>query len=311
MPRTIDIDIPDQKGALAVVTGASDGIGYVIAERLAGAGAEVIMPVRNQAKGLAAADRIRAAAPQASVTVGSLDLASLASVAAFTTSLREEGRPIDILVNNAGLMTPPSRQETADGFEIQFGTNHLGHFALTQGLLPLLREGRARVVNQSSIAARNGEMHWEDLNWEKDYDANTAYSQSKIACALFGLELQRRSTAGGWGLTSVIAHPGVSPTNLLQAQPGVGRDRATLAGRFVRLASRVGLVGTVPSAALPALVAATDPSLTGGEYIGPQGPGKVGGKPGREELWAPFRSEQDAARLWTESERLVGQTYPV
>jgi NAD(P)-dependent dehydrogenase (short-subunit alcohol dehydrogenase family) len=308
--RTIDLTLPDLTGRLAVVTGASDGIGHVVARRLAAAGAEVIMPVRSPAKGERAAERIRGAVPAAKVTTRPLDLASLSSIATFAEGVVAEGRPIDVLVNNAGVMTPPTRQETADGFELQFGTNHLGHFALTHGLLPALRAGRARVTHQTSIAARNGAMNWDDLNWEKNYDVNKAYGQSKVAVALFARELDARGTAGGWGITSNLSHPGVSPTNLLAAQPGMGRQRDTLGVRMVRLGSRIGLMGTVESAALPALLAATGPDARGGDFYGPQGPGKVGGAPGPQELWAPLRSRDDARTLWQESERCTGLTFP-
>lgn len=310
MARNIDIAIPDLSDKLAVVTGASDGIGFVIAGRLARAGAEVIMPVRNPAKGEQAADRIRGLAPAATVTTCVLDLSSLESVAALTSRLVGEGRPVNILINNAGVMNPPGRQLTKDGFELQFGTNHLGHFALTQGLLPLLRQGRARVTHQTSVAARSGVINWDDINWERGYETMKAYTQSKIAVGLFARELQNRSAAAGWGITSNLAHPGVSPTNLLAAQPGLGRVKDTTSVRVIRLMSRLGVVGTVSSAALPALLAATGPDSRGGQFFGPKGFGNVGGAPARCELWAPLRSDDDARRLWEVSERLVGLRFP-
>ncbi|TDB83278.1 SDR family NAD(P)-dependent oxidoreductase, partial [Micromonospora fluostatini] len=203
MPRTpIDITLPDLSGKRAVVTGASDGMGLGMATRLAAAGAEVILPVRNPRKGEAAITTIRRAAPGATFSLRSLDLSSLESVAALGDTLREEGHPIHILINNAGVMRPPNRQSTADGFELQFGTNHLGHFALVGRLLPLLRAGGARVTSQVSIAARRGRINWDDLNWDRSYHGMRAYSQSKIAFGLFGLELDRRSRAHGWGITS-------------------------------------------------------------------------------------------------------------
>jgi NAD(P)-dependent dehydrogenase (short-subunit alcohol dehydrogenase family) len=192
MARNIDITIPDLSGKLALVTGASDGIGFIIASRLAQAGAEVVMPVRNSTKGEQAVDRIRALVPGARVTTRALDLASLDSVTALTKQLVGEGRPINLLINNAGVMQPPSRLTTQDGFELQFGTNHLGHFALTQGLLPLLIEGRARITHQTSIAARSGAINWDDLNRDRDYDVTKAYRQSKIAVGLFSRELDYR-----------------------------------------------------------------------------------------------------------------------
>ena len=311
MARNVDIAIPDLSGKLAVITGASDGIGFVIATRLVGAGAEVIMPVRNTAKGEKAADRIRSLVPAAKVATRALDLSSLDSVAALADQLVGEGRPINILINNAGVMTPPSRQVTKDGFELQFGTNHLGHFALTQGLLPLLRQGRARVTHQTSIAARTGAINWADLNWENSYNVRKAYSQSKIAVGLFARELDACSKAAGWGITSNLSHPGVSPTNLLAAQPGMGRQKDSFEVRAIRALSRMGiLVGTVDTAALPALLAATGPDSQGSQFYCPKGRGNLRGAPAQQELWAPLRNMDDARRLWEASERLVGVRFP-
>jgi NAD(P)-dependent dehydrogenase (short-subunit alcohol dehydrogenase family) len=311
MTRNIDIDIPDLSGKLAVLTGGSDGIGFVVAHRLARAGAEVIVPVRNPAKGEKAAGLIRDRVPGAKISTRPLDLASLESVAALTDRLREEGRPIGILINNAGVMTPPSHQVTKDGFELQFGTNHLGHFALTLGLLPLLREGRARVTHQTSVAARSGAINWDDLNWERGYDVRKAYSQSKIAVGLFARELDARSAAAGWGITSNLSHPGVSPTNLLSAQPGMGRQKDTGAVRVIRALSRMGLLlGTPDTAALPALLAATGPDAQGGLFYGPSGPGNLGGPPARQELWPPLRDMDEARRVWETSEQLIGTKSP-
>ncbi|MCD0442396.1 SDR family oxidoreductase [Glycomyces sp. A-F 0318] len=307
MTRTIDITVPDLSGKRAVVTGASDGMGLGIAERLAAAGAEVVMPVRNLEKGERAAERIRRAAPGAAVSLRRLDLSSLESVAALGDTLRGEGDPIHLLVNNAGVMTPPDRQTTADGFELQFGTNHLGHFALTARLLPLLRAGRARVTSQVSVAARSGAVNWDDLNWEHGYRGQRAYSQSKIAFGLFGLELERRSRARGWGVTSNLAHPGVAPTSLLAARPELGRGRDTPQVRLIRwLSARGILLGTVATAKLPALMAATDPAAKPGALYGPSGPGHLGGPPAEQRLYPPLRSADEAARVWEVSERLTG-----
>jgi NAD(P)-dependent dehydrogenase (short-subunit alcohol dehydrogenase family) len=311
VPRTIDISIPGLSGKLAVVTGASDGIGQVIATRLARAGADVVMPVRTPSKGETAANRIRTQVPGATVSTRRLDLASLDSVAAFTAGLVAEGRGVDILINNAGVMQPPSRQVTEDGFELQFGTNHLGHFALTLGLLPLLRAVGGRVTHQTSIAARSGGIHWDDPNWEAGYDVNKAYNQSKVAVALFARELDARSRARGWGVTSNLSHPGVSPTNLLAAQPGLGRRSDTMGVRLIRILSRVGLAGTVDSAALPALMAMTDPEARGDQFYGPTGRTNVAGAPGRLEFWPPMRNMADARRLWALSEEMVGVRFAV
>lgn len=303
MPRTYTVPLPDLAGRRAIVTGGSDGIGFVIARSLAGAGAELILPVRNRTKGEAAITRIRAAHPGARVTLRDLDLSSLASVAALGETLVAEGAPIHLLINNAGIMRPPARQTTADGFEMQFGTNHLAHVALTAHLMPLLRAGRARVVTQTSVAAQRARINWGDLNWEREYDEMRAYGQSKLGCGLFGLELQRRSAASGWGITSSISHPGVAPTSLLAARPEIGRSEDTRDIRLVRRMSALGLAGTPESAALPALMAAT--TGAGGEFFGPQGLGQVGGRPGQQKLWKPLRSETDAARLWDASEELT------
>lgn len=311
MPRRqYEITVSELSGKRAVITGASDGMGLGMAMTLAGAGAEVIMPVRNRRKGEAAVARIREQHPAAALTLADLDLSSMASVAALGERLRAEGAPIHFLINNAGVMTPPERQTTTDGFELQFGTNHLGHFALTAHLLPLLKLGRARVTTQASIAARSGTINWDDLNWEREYDGMRAYRQSKIACGLFGLELSRRSEAGAWGVTSNISHPGVAPTSLLAARPEVGRTKDTRAVRMIRRLSARGLImGTVETAKLPALVAATSPGAENGGFYGPQWPGNLGGPPGAQKLWKPLRSSQDASRLWAVSEELTGVTF--
>lgn len=307
--RPIDITVPDLTGRLALVTGASDGMGLGIAGRLAAAGAEVVLPVRNQAKGERAIATIRERVPDAAVSLRDLDLSSLESVAALGDALVSEGRPFHVLINNAGVMTPPQRQTTADGFELQFGTNHLGHVALVARLLPLLREGRARVTSQVSVAARRGSINWDDLNWERGYNGRRAYSQSKIAFGLFGLELDRRSRAGGWGVTSDLSHPGVAPTNLLAARPELGRGSDTAGVRLIRaLSSRGILLGTVESAGLPALMAATGPDPA--EFYGPSGPGHLGGAPGPQRLYPPLRDAEQAALVWEVSQRLTGTAFP-
>ncbi|MEV5816008.1 SDR family oxidoreductase [Streptomyces mutabilis] len=308
MPRQdFDITVPDLTGKRAVVTGASDGIGLGIALRLAAAGAEVVMPVRNPRKGEEAAARIRERIPDANLSLRALDLSSLASVEELGKTLLDEDRPLHILVNNAGVMTPPDRRTTADGFELQFGTNHLGHFALVHHLLPLLRAGRARVTSQVSVAANRNAINWDDLNWERSYNGMRAYSQSKIAFGLFGLELDRRSKAAGWGITSNLSHPGVAPTSLLAARPEVGRAKDTLGVRLIRtLSARGVLVGTVHTAQLPALHAATSPEAEGGAFYGPSGPGHLGGPPAEQKPYSRLRGIEDAQRIWRMSEELVG-----
>ncbi|WP_280241979.1 SDR family oxidoreductase [Nocardia abscessus] len=307
-----DVTVPDLSGKLAVVTGASDGVGLGLAARFAAAGAEVVMPVRNPRKGEAAVAKIEQRHPEAVLSLRDLDLSSLDSVAALGATLRAENRPIHILVNNAGVMTPPDRQTTTGGFELQFGSNHLGHFALVAHLLPLLRVGRARVTSQISVAANENAINWDDLNWERSYHGRRAYSQSKIALGLFGLELDRRSKAGGWGITSNLAHPGVAPTSLLAARPEVGRARDTAAVRVIRALSRRGIVfGTVETALLPALLAATSPDARGARLYGPSGLGHLSGPPAEQAVYSRLRSEDDAERIWQISENLTHTSFPV
>ncbi|MEU6389679.1 SDR family oxidoreductase [Streptomyces sp. NPDC046939] len=312
MPRTpIDITVPRLDGRRALVTGASDGIGLGIATRLAAAGAEVLLPVRNPAKGRAAVESIRRAVPDADVSPHTLDLSSLDSVAALGDTLRADGRPIHLLVNNAGVMTPPERQTTADGFELQFGTNHLGHFALVGHLLPLLRAGRARVTSQISVAANQHAINWQDLGWERSYNGMKAYSQSKIAFGLFGLELQRLGEDRGWGITSNLAHPGVAPTSLLAARPEVGRATETRGRKLISALSRRGiLLGTVETAGLPALHAVTAPDARPGRLYGPSGLGHLGGPPAEQKLYSRLRDPEEARRVWRVSEELTKVSYP-
>jgi NAD(P)-dependent dehydrogenase (short-subunit alcohol dehydrogenase family) len=213
------------------------------------------------------------------------------------------------LINNAGVMTPPDRRETADGFELQWGTNHLGHVALIGESFPMLTAGNARITSQISMAANSHAINWDDLNWDRSYDGMRAYSQSKIAFGLFGLELDRRSVLEGWGISSNLSHPGVAPTNLLAAQPGMGRDRATVGRRFIGWASQRGILfGTAESAALPALRAATEPGA-GGRFFGPGGPGHLGGAPAEQKLYRNLRSQADAERIFEISQRLVKATF--
>ena len=312
MPRTdIDLIVPDLSGRRAVLTGGSDGIGLEIATRLAAAGAELVLPVRNQTKGRAAIARIREDAPDGDVTRRDLDLSALDSVAARGETRRAEGAPIHVLVNNAGVMTPPARRGTTDGHELQLGTNHLGHVALVAHLLPLLRAGGARVTSQVSVAAASGGINWDDLEWERSYDGMKAYRQSKIALGLFGLELDRRSRALGWGITSNLSHPGVAPTSLLAARPELGRSSDTVGVRLIRALSRRGLlVGTPRTAALPALLAVTSPDAHGGVLPGPGGFRNIGGRPVQHELWKPLRDEAESRRVWLASEELAGVRFP-
>ena len=282
-----------------MVTGGSDGLGLGLATRLAAAGAEVLLPVRNPAKGRAAIDRIEAAVPGARVSLRDLDLASLESVAGLTDGLLAEGRPVHILINNAGVMTPATRQVTADGFELQFGTNYLGHVALTGRLLPLLRAGRARVTTMSSSAARQAKINWSDPQSTESYSPVRAYGQSKLANLLFGLELDRRSRAGDWGITSNVAHPGTTLTNLYAAGPNLGRDRpARYEAIMTRLAAWGVFVQSVEQGLRPALYAATSPHADGGRLYGPDGLGQFTGGPAELAIYRSARNEADAERLW-------------
>jgi len=310
--RPPGITVPNLVGTRAVVTGGSDGIGLHIAARLAAAGADVVLPVRNLRKAETAVATIRIAVPAASVSLHTMDLASLDSVRAFGEVLRSSGQPVNLLILNAGVMTPPDRQTTVDGFELQLGTNHLGHVALVSHLLPLLRAGRARVTSQISVAANRGAMNWDDLNWERSYDGMRAYSQSKFALGLFALELGRRSEAHGWDITSNLSHPGIAPTSLLSARPELERAGDTRGVRLIRwLSARGILAGTPETAALPALYASTSPDAKPGRFYGPDGPGHMGGAPAEQRLYSRLRGEDEARRVWDVSEEVTTARFPV
>lgn len=295
-------DMPRQAGRLAVVTGANAGLGFDTALALAGAGAEVVLAVRDVAKGEAALRRIAAVHPGAKLRVEALDLASLASVDAFAERMLAEGRTIDLLINNAGVMAPPRRQATADGFELQFGVNYLGHFRLTAKLLPLLRKADApRVVSLASLAHAAAPIHWSDPNWERSYQAWPAYAQSKLAMLMFAGELQRRSVAGGWAITSLAAHPGYSRTELVANGPGADSLMARMGRLIEPLASQPSAAG-----ALPTLFAATAPDVRPGGYYGPTGFMELKGPPGPAKVRRGGDDPMAGARLWALSETLVG-----
>lgn len=307
MSRTSEVVVPDMRGRVAVITGASDGIGYALAGRIARAGADLVLPVRNLDKGRMAVEGIRTTAPGVDVQLLPLDLSSLQSIADFADNLVRAGRPINVLINNAGVMSPPERRTTVDGFELQWGTNHLGHFALTARLLPLLVAGKARVTTQSSVSAQMNGINWNDLNFDQSYSDSKAYSQSKIANLMFAFELDRRSKAAGWAITSNASHPGVTPTNLLRAQPDMGRSRDTTGFRMVKALSRVGLLNrSAEEGMLPALYAATHPRAEGGKFYGPGGLLHLSGAPAEQRVYRPARDAAEAARVWDVSETLVG-----
>ena len=299
-------DIPDQSGKLAIVTGATGGLGLETAHGLAGAGAEVILAGRNPAKGSTAEVLIRERHRDAKLRFEIVDLASLASVADFAGRILAADRPIDILVNNAGVMAPRERATTADGFEMQFGTNYLGHFALTARLLPLLRTAKARVVQLSSIAHRSGRIGLDDLNYRQGYKPFPVYSQSKLAILMFAIELDRQSKANGWGLTSVAAHPGFARTDLVANGPAVGANILirTAIPIIVRLLGHSAAAG-----ALPTLMAATMPSVSGGQYFGPRGWNEFKGPPGPSKIEPRAMDLKVAAGLWAASEQLTGVAF--
>jgi NAD(P)-dependent dehydrogenase (short-subunit alcohol dehydrogenase family) len=227
-------------------------------------------------------------------------------VAAFADRMLAAGRPIDILINNAGVMALPDRQTTADGFEMQFGTNYLSHFALTGRLLPMLTAGRARVVELASIAHKGGRIRLDDLNHEAGYKAWPVYQQSKLAMLMFAIELQRRSDANGWGLTSVAAHPGFARTDLIAN--GQGQGGTSLFGTMARLLERFAS-HSAADGALPILMAATAPDVTPGGYYGPQGFQDLKGPPGPAKIGSQARDAEVATKLWSASERLTGVSF--
>ncbi len=297
-------DIPSQQGRTAVVTGTG-GLGLEIALALARAGAKVIIAGRNPSKGAIAVKQIRHSVADSNVTFEVMDLASLDSIHAFAKRLQASQPSLDLLVNNAAVMSPPDRQATRDSFELQFGTNYLGHFALTARLLPLLIKGdKARVVSLSSIAARSGKINFDDLQAQRSYHPMPAYGQSKLACLMFALELQRRSDAAGWSIQSIAAHPGVSRTELLPNGAGPTSVPGLLR-RYLWF-----LFQPAAQGALPALFAATSAKAQGGAYYGPARLGETRGFPTQAKVPAQALDESVAARLWRESQALTGVTFP-
>lgn len=298
-------DVPNQRGRLAIITGSNTGLGYDTARVLAARGAKVVMAVRDTAKGEAAAARIRGLTPGAEVVVQKLDLGSLDSVRESGAAMAEAYPSIDLLINNAGVMYPP-KSTTSDGFELQFGTNHLGHFALTGLLLPnLLPVDGSRVVVVASIAHNiKARIDFDDLQWERRrYDRVAAYGQSKLANLMFAYDLQRRLAAAKAKTIAVAAHPGVAATELMRHIPG-----ATLPGMDWMFNK---VLNTAEMGALPTLRAATDPAVRGGQYWGPDGFRELRGHP---KLVGSSKQSQDVAiqqRLWQVSEELTGVTYPV
>jgi len=298
-PWTTD-QIPDQSGRTAIVTGANSGIGLETALELARAGATVLLACRNLEKGEAAADQIREAVPGAQAEVLELDVSSLKSVRQFADGLDVDG--LDLLVNNAGVMAIPKRHVTEDGFEMQFGTNHLGHFALTGLLLNRLNKAEApRVVTVASNEHKAGHFDFDDLQLEHGYGPRKAYRQTKLANTAFALELDRRVRAAGWSIKSVLAHPGYTATNLQSTAGGVMRLGMAIGNRLIAQSAERG--------ALPTLYAATAPDVEGGEYYGPDGLGEWRGHPKLVQVKAEGWDEENRRRLWSVSEELTGVTY--
>lgn len=296
-------DIPNLSGKIAIVTGTG-GLGYEDALALAAAGATTIVAGRSAKKGAEAVKRIKAEYPKADISFGQVDLADLKSVARFATEFAASHDKLDILINNAGVMALPERQTTADGFEMQLGTNYLGHFALTAQLLPLLSKARGRVVTLSSIMARRGKLHFDNLQFTTGYTPNTVYAQSKLACLMFARELQARSDANGWGISSYGAHPGISSTDLIEN--GMGRN--SLASRLKPI---TGLFFQSPAAgALSTLYAATSADAEPGAYYGPNGFMEVRGAVTDARVPPLATNKANSARLWTMSEQLVGIAFP-
>ena len=297
--------MPSQTGKTIMVTGANGGIGYQAALEFARHGATVWLGCRDRAKGEAALGRIQQQVPEARVQLAFIDLASLQSVRTFAKDYLAQQPSLDVLVNNAGVMALKERRLTVDGFEQQFATNHLGHFALTGLLLPALQAApAARVVTVASLAHRGGAMAWDDLQEEHGYEGWKAYNQSKLANILFARELERRARAHGLSLISNPVHPGISRTNIFENGPGTD----TLKARIVRLLAPV-MTQDDAMGALPTEYAATAPGVQGGEYIGPNGFQEFRGYPKVVQPRPQALDQASAERLWKVSEELTGVSY--
>ena len=305
MPKwTVDA-IPDQTGRIAVITGATSGLGLCCAHTLARRGAEVVLAVRNTARGEVTAASIRAEVPAAKLSVSSLDLASLASVREFAARTGGTLPRIDMLLNNAGLGMQPQRHETQDGFEQQFGTNHLGHFALTALLVPtLLRAPAPRVVTVASMAHRRGTIAWDDLQSKQAYNGRLAYNQSKLANLMFALELAARAKEQESALSSIPAHPGLALTGFLAATglPAYMRAVGVVVSRLLGQSAEAG--------SWPSIYAATMPDAANGEYWGPDGILEIRGLPARGRVWPHATNRADWQRLWAISEELTQTPFP-
>ena len=299
------VDIPSQKGQIFLVTGGTSGMGFEDAKALAAAGAQVVIAARDPQRGQQAIDRIKKEVPDARLQFERLDLADLSSVRALGQRLVTTLPRLDVLINNAAIMAPPERGESVDGLEMQFATNYAGHFVLTAELLPLLRKSAApRVVTLSSIAIHRGSVNLDDLQSTQAYVPMVAYAQSKLACLMFAMELQRRSDAAGWGIRSIAAHPGVAVTELVARGPGLESEQ----GR--QWSARRKFMQTAAQGALPTLYAATAPEARGGAYYGPTGEQEISGPLGFATIPAAAEDAATASRLWTITEEITRTRFP-
>lgn len=289
-------EIGSQAGKNVIITGTG-GLGYESALSLAGAGANVLIAGRNTEKGNKAVQNIKAKYPRAKISFQELNLADLDSIQRFSQTAMSQFKQLDILINNAGVMATPNRKMTKDGFELQFGTNHLGHFALTAHLLPILKNNKqARVVTVSSMRHRTGQIHFDDLQLEENYHPDVAYSQSKLANLMFSFELQKRSDAAEWGMTSIGVHPGGVATDLIENGPG-----KTFFTRFFIIPS----LQTPSEGARATLLAATSPDVKGGNFYGPTGFKEIWGRPKLSNPAEQALDNQASAKLWDVSSKLV------
>ncbi|MCA9563448.1 MAG: SDR family oxidoreductase [Myxococcales bacterium] len=296
----------DPKGRRVVITGGNSGIGFEVAKMLAADGYDIVLACRNPDKAASAVSTISEAYPGASVRALALDLASLESVRSAAAELADQWSAVDTLINNAGVMALP-RYQTADGFEMQFGTNHLGHFALTGLLLPMLEEGQSpRVVTVSSVFHKAGSMRWGDLQRVRRYTKYGAYGQSKLANLLFAFELQRRAERSGSPLISTACHPGYSATNLQSSESR--RSSSVFAAGIFKVGNGL-LAQSAEAGAVPTYYASTIAGLSGGEYFGPKGMMETRGRVGLATVARKARDEEAASRLWAESERLTGVSW--
>ncbi len=304
-------DIPAQAGRHVLITGATSGLGYETALALAAAGAKLTLTGRNTTKGAQVVGEIRTRYKQADVAFMPLNLSSLADIAEFAAQFKQKYHSLDVLINNAGVMAPPSRHETEDGFELQFGSNYLGHFALTAHLLALLMKGQQpRVVNLSSVAHKNfAAIHFDDLQWQKKYQSWPSYAQSKLAMLMFAFELQRQSDANGWGLLSTASHPGFARTGLQSSGPNMGMQGKTTLFAKLTKAIEPFVSQSAAEGALPSLFAATSPEAQPAGYYGPQGPFDLKGRVGDAKASKKAQDKAVATRLWQVSSDLTQVTW--